>query len=183
KAPGRLSCICGNRGCRIESSRSTSDFGALKVELPLITGSGYFSDFFKDQLANAHSLDEFDRQRTYVPNFQTQFGPVVVWVFFVVAKTGVNGRRGHVNAQPQPGHAAFSFDPRTQTGGVGQVDSLQRPTQNKMVRRQVVTRSGDINGLRVLFLQIRIAEARQPRSEPGFALAACLVAFRKDPPV
>src|SRR5208337_968263 len=93
-------------------------------------GSGNAFHLFDDQLGNRHSQAEKNAGRAEVDHLQRERP----------GESRMNGRRGEMDQESDPGPTAFSLDSRSQTGldifGMidRQTDKLACPTQDELMR-------------------------------------------------
>jgi len=166
---------------------STRRAGPLQVELSLVARLRDLGDFFENELANAHAANEFNGKWADVPDLQAQPCSVLVRVLRVVPEARVNGRGSDVNPEAEPRHATFALYSGAQTGRVGQVEPLQRPSENEVVGRHrvevIALFLSDQDSPCVLLLQVGAFEARLARPEPGRVLADVLIALGNLPTI
>src|ERR1043166_6110517 len=91
-------------------------------------------NFLKDDLTNRHALFEPNLEWTNVPDFQTNLRSGKIRRVYSLAKSWMNGRRRHVNAEANASQAALSLHAGADARSIWQADFLDGPPKHERFR-------------------------------------------------
>src|SRR5487761_1685724 len=86
----------------------------------------------EDQLADLHAGLQDHAHGAEVPDFQLDRATRIIGLFGLIAESRVNGRRGYMDAETEPGQAALAFDTRRNPGAIRKLQAFHGPAEAKI---------------------------------------------------
>ena len=91
-------------------------------------------DFLKYQLTNPQSFDETNFQWASVPDLELDRITLESRIVGTIAEAGMNRRSCYVDTDSYPRQAALAFHTCSDSGSMGKLNLLDRPTQEEHAR-------------------------------------------------